>query len=207
MNARTPSVKLQRALMQAAAASVAKTLELAEERCDEQALLVPRAATPTAPERLAAANPGDAATRERMREVYARCLEHYRRAGKDDRVDDLGLALANFVAANLVVLDAGILTPRALTHMRRQLGGFVTGDPLWTGATLEERQFRFEQIAILGVFVREMAALARRESPAAVENVRRAARGYLKELLGLDASAWTIGPRGLQLRAPVAAAA
>jgi len=70
----------------------------------------------------------------------------------------------------------------------------------WSRVPLGERQACFEQLALLAVLVDESTRQAHEQGPAAVENVRRAARGYLQQLLGLDPDRLGLDAGGLSLR-------
>jgi len=173
---------------------------------DRVALTLPRAAVPLAPARLAAAHPGGATARRQMQAVYERCLAHYREVLRPDDaargLDDVGAAAARFVAANLFALHGEHATPDALLALEAQLAGIVRSSPAWADASARDRQLYVEKLALLAVFVGEVAQQARGQGAGAVENVRRAARTYLRELLGLNPDALTLGRDGLTLREP-----
>jgi hypothetical protein len=170
---------------------------------DHTALTVERAATPTAPERLSRSNPGDAAARAQARAMYERCLTHYRSVVRAQEArsthDDVGAAVACFVAANMQALHGLSATPDMLLRLERQLGGIVQRSASWSTASAQERQFYFEQMAILAVLISESTSLARTQGPAALANVQRAARGYLQQLLGLEPRALALDSHGLRL--------
>lgn len=178
---------------------------------DRPALTVQRASAPIAPARLASAHPGDAAARERARELYRRCLAHYRGVvrpqDQSSDFDDAGAAVAAFVAANLGALQGEPVTPGMLRALERQLHGIARVSSDWKAAPIVERQAYFEQMALLAVLVAESAAQAPAQGAAAVAKVRQAARGYLRQLLGLDPDHLTLGPQGLGVRLPSASAA
>lgn len=173
---------------------------------DHAALVIERSQTPIAPAQMAETHPGAAVARAQARELYERCLAHYRsvvRAGDLERdIDDVGAAIAGFVAANihaLHLLDGRPLkiTSKMLLRLERQLTAILHAAAAWKQATAVERQFYFEQMAILSVLIAETAAYAPAQGPDAVANVRRAARNYLQDLLGVEPSLLTIGPDGL----------
>jgi hypothetical protein len=169
------------------------------------ALTVERASVPVAPARLAAAHPGDAAAREGARQLYESCLSHYRNAvraqDQPGGVDDVGAAVAAFVAANFSALRGMPVTQPMLRALERQLHGIACVTSDWEAAPLVERQAYFEQMALLAVLVADSAAQASSQGAAAVANVQRAARGYLRQLLDLDPDELTLGPDGLAARA------
>jgi hypothetical protein len=169
--------------------------------CDAT-LTVERGAVTVAPAHMAQSHPGRPAARADARALYERCLAHFRakHGNGDMRRDDLGMALACFVAANLHALHGLRVTPAMLSALRRQLVGWVQRSPAWASASLDERRFHFEQMAIVAVLMAEASALARVQGPAAVANVRRAARAYLQGLLGLNPDLLTLGAEGLTLR-------
>jgi hypothetical protein len=171
---------------------------------DSAALTIERAPAPIAPARLAAAHPGDEQARAQVRQLYERCLAHYRavvRPQDEARgVDNVGAAVAAFVAANFGALQGIAVTPDMLLHLERQLGGMSRLGIDWSSAPMGERQAYFEQMAVLAVLVTETSAQAGLQGAAAVGNVQRAARGYLQQLLGLNPDHLTLGPKGLAAR-------
>jgi hypothetical protein len=169
------------------------------------ALTIERAPTPIGPTRLALRHPGNAADRQAARALYERCLGHYRSVLRAEDavldVDDVGAAVAAFVAANFEALRGVRATPEMLRRLERQLRGVVRLSSGWDTASIDERQAYFEQMAILAVLIAESSMQAVTQGPAALANVKRAARAYLNELLGLDSNALTLGPEGLTPRA------
>lgn len=204
--ARTLSQRVRRTLIDAAAvhAAMAETVPLT----------VPQARVPRAPALMADAQPGSAAAREERRALYVRCLAHYRRvvaAGANvqkqpqPQGDDIGIAAAHFVAANLRAVQGLEVTPEQFEALRRQLAGVLR-----VGLSLlpeREQQLYFEKFALLAVLVSETWTLALRQGPTAMANVRQAARGYLVELLSLEPEQLMLGAQGLVLREAVACAA
>lgn len=170
----------------------------------EPPLLVPRAPSPIGPGQLARSHPGSARERLELAALYQRCLQHYRSALRADDTpedsDDLGAALAHFVAANLQALHGTEPVAEALPALGRQLAAIVRGSPAWQAAPLRDRQAYAEQMAILSVLMVDLAARAQREGPAGIANVQRGARGYLRQLLGLDPDALTLDVSGLGVR-------
>jgi hypothetical protein len=167
-------------------------------------LTVERAPAPIAPARMARAQARDAVAQDRTRATYERCLQTYRTVVRVQDaalpVDNVGAAVAFYVAVNLHVLHGVDATADMLLMLERQLHGVAHRSSNWGLASIEERQFFFEQIAILSVFVAGTWANARSQGPAAVANVQRAARGYLQQLLGLNPDLLTLGPDGLSVR-------
>ena len=138
------------------------------------------------------------------RALYERCLAHYRSQvrAEDEAlgVDDVGAAAANFVAANMIALHGLDVSPLAVLRLERQLSGAVRHTAAWDSAAARERQAYFEQLAVLAVLISETNKQAALQGPAASANVKRAARGYLMQLLGLNPDELTLGPEGLTLR-------
>jgi hypothetical protein len=91
-----------------------------------------------------------------------------------------------------------------LLQLERQLSGVTLRSSAWDEASARERQNYFEQMAILAVLIDASSAQAVHQGPAAVANVRRAARGYLQQLLGLNADELRLGACGLTLGDPSA---
>ena len=172
----------------------------------EPPLRVPRAASPIGPGQLARSHPGSARERLELAALYQRCLQHYRRAlraeGAPEDSDDLGAALAHFVAANLQALHGTAPPDDALPALGRQLAAIVRASPAWARAPLRDRQAYAEQVAILSVLMADLSQRAQREGPAGIANVQRGARGYLRQLLGLDPDMLTLELSGLAVRDP-----
>jgi len=175
----------------------------------QPALRVARAAAATVPAQMAAEQAAaDAATRQQMATSYEHCLANYRAlepARGEPDVDDVGLALAFFVAINLRVLH-GIDADADMLHaLERQLRGVARARSNWDAATIEQRQAYFERTAIASVVVSATAAGAAAQGPQAVAHVQGAARQYLEQILGMNPDYLTLGPSGLAVRDPDAA--
>ncbi|WP_348756405.1 DUF6683 family protein [uncultured Aquincola sp.] len=167
-------------------------------------LTVLPAAQATAPQQLAAAHPGGPAARQQALALYRRCLAHFRQrvqAGMPE--DDVGQAAAYFVLACVAALQGIDVSPAQLALVERQMRRLLGQHPAWVQASATERQALFEQFAVLGVLVGESQHEARRQGPAARANVQQAARGYLRQLLGLRPDHLQLGDHGLTLRVPV----
>jgi hypothetical protein len=168
---------------------------------DRPALTLARSAQPIAPARMAAALPR-AEDRAQATTLYERCLAHYRHVVRAEDaahgIDDVGAAVACFVAANLKALHGVQATPDQLLRLERQLAGVVQVTAAWPSAVARERQAYFEQMAIVSVLVSESADRA--VGPVAQANVRAAARRYLQQMFGLDPEQLTLGEHGLALR-------
>jgi len=205
------SEELSRDIARLLQQALAKALLPAEQADDLPALTIEPAAQPIAPAQLARAHPGGPKARRDAEALYHRCLKHYREVVRaDDRalgIDDMGAAMAYFVAANVYALKDTPVTPQMLLRVERQLRGVIGSSAEWQNGDARDKQSLFEQLAILGVLVGESAAQAKREGPAAVANVQRAARGYLSRLLGLNADLLTIDADGLDIEIDDAASA
>jgi hypothetical protein len=169
-------------------------------RDDRGPLTVPRARTPLAPARLARTHPGPVGARVQARALYERCLALFRQrfspAGAG--ADDAGIALTLFVCACIGALrDVRIDAARA-ERVERQMRAVLRASA-WRRGDQRERQLYVEQLAIVGMLVRECAVQARQEGPASMANVQRSARGYLRQLLGIDPDRLTLGDEGLCL--------
>jgi len=166
-------------------------------------MTAPRARVPSAPARLARHQPGGAAARAGAQSLYERCLAQARAEAAADAApaghDDVGAVLARFVAANVGALRDDAVTAPMLRRLARQLAAIVQQAPAWRRAELQERQSYVEELAVIGVLVREMAAQAALQGAAATDHVRSAARGYLRQLLGLEPDRLAIGEHGLAM--------
>lgn len=164
-------------------------------------LTVLPAAQATAPQQLAAAHPGGPAARQQALALYRRCLAHYRqRLQSGLPEDDVGQAAAYFVLACVAALQQINVSPAQLALVERQMRRLLGQHPAWAQAAATERQALFEQFAVLGMLVGESQHEARRQGPAARANVQNAARGYLRQLLGLQPDHLHLGDHGLTLR-------
>lgn len=167
-------------------------------------LTIPPAAQAIAPALLARRHPGGPKAQRDARALYLRCLRHYReKVQRGLPEDDLGAAAAYFVLANLAALQSLDITEPQLALVERQMRHVIGRHDAWLAADARDRQSLFEQLAILGVLVGEGQAEARHQGDAALANVRRAARGYLVQLLGLNPDALRLTSEGLTLRAEV----
>ncbi|MEP7280384.1 MAG: DUF6683 family protein [Rubrivivax sp.] len=170
---------------------------------DDVTLTIARGTTPQAPAVLAASHAHAPACRA-MQAVYERCLAHYRDvvrpADAARGVDDVGAAAAHFVAENVRALRGATVDAGARRPLERQLGALLQATPAWTRASAQERQLWFEKLATLAVFMHEAADQAVLQGDAAIEHVRQAAGGYLRELLGVDPDRLDVGPEGMSLR-------
>lgn len=179
-----------------------------EDGGDRPALTIERSAQPLAPAMLALVHPAGA-PRDEARALYERYLSYYRGTVRpqDEPLgrDDVGAAVAAFVAANLCALHGGTVTAPMLLKLERQLGGIVRLSADWDHAPARDRQAYFEQMAIIAVLVSDCSAQAVHQGAAAVAHVRRAARDYLQNLLGLDPDHLSVGPDGLTARQPAGA--
>jgi len=162
-------------------------------------LLLVRSKEPLAPAILARAHVMPQARREAL-VIYTRCLEHFRsRVQRGAELDDAGLAAAHFVLVNLAALHD--LHPRSealelVEHQMRHLLGSLDG---WRGAPLRDQQSAFEQFAVLAVLMAESTQRAREQGDEALAHVRRAARAYLVQWLGVDPGRLVLGERGISL--------
>jgi len=171
---------------------------------DDAPLRLAPAAGATAPEQLASAQAIDQNTRHELVATYEQCLRTYRDIARaqvpNTTDDDLGAALAFFVAVNLHALHGVDVERDVMAVLERQLRSASRRASNWDAASVEERQTFFERIAILAILVSGSCATAAAQGPAAVAKVRRAARHYLQELLGLNPDLLTLGPSGLVAR-------
>jgi hypothetical protein len=167
-------------------------------------LLVEPAASPIAPAQMAEGRSGDTAVREQMAATYAICLRTYRDIarthGDGADVDDLGAAMAFFVAINLRALHGVDVESDALRPLERQLRSVTRLAAQWDSATLPQRQLFFERIAITSILMARALGDAASQGLAAAADVRRRARDYLQHLLGLDPDLVSLGADGLVLR-------
>jgi len=188
-------------IARALAAGALQALD-ATSNTDFAALIVERAGTPRAPAWMAAVQSTETRARQSARDTDERGREIYRTGVRpqDTTYDDAGAALAFFVAINLNALHDLPTTPETLLVLERQLLGLARQASGWDSASISERQFYFEQMAMLGVFMAGLLANARTEGAAALVKVQKAARGYLRRVLGMEPDLLTFGARGLTLR-------
>lgn len=202
---------LARELSQLVHSAMAKTLrDAATADTKLPRLRTPR--TPSSPgsdvagpgvQALVALHPGGAAARQDARALYTRCLQHYRRhvqpklEGGVQAQDDLGVAAAFFVLANLSACHDVEPDVTALPAVERQLRSLLAQTTAWRQLGNAERQSLFEQFALLGVLINESRLTAQRQGPEARRHVEQAARAYLQQLLGLAPERLTASAQGL----------
>jgi hypothetical protein len=171
------------------------------------ALTIEPALEPTAPALLARSH-GSPKARAQAQAMYLKCLTHYRtKVQRGLPTDDLGAAAAYFVLANLAALQNLNVSEAQLALVERQMRRLMGRHAAWQAADARHRQTLFEQFAVLGVLVGESQAQARTQGAAALRNVQQAARGYLRELLGIDPDVLRLDEHGLRLEIQVPAAA
>ena len=165
-------------------------------------LRVERAPTATAPTQMATLQSRDAATRAQLETLYATCQKTYRESirPQDTEDDDAGAAVALFISANLHVLHDEQATPDMFEALELQLRGVTRRSAEWDAASQAQRQAFFERIAILAVLMAGSLDRAKSEGPAALADLRRTARQYLQQMLGVNPDLLTIGPTGLVMR-------
>ena len=165
------------------------------------ALHVEAAPVPTVPDALSLRQPGGATAQRAAKALYLRCLAHYREQVQHGLPqDELGTALAYFVLANLAALNDVQADEATLARVGRQMRACLAGSSTVQAAPTSERQALFETLAVLGVLIGECQARARPQGSAALANVRRAARGYVVQLLALDPDSLEVDDHGLRLR-------
>ncbi len=202
---------LARELSQLVHSTMAKTLREAAAADNKQ----PRLRTPRAQQSagaaavgpgvqtLAALHPGGAAGRQEAQALYTRCLQHYRRhvqpqlEGGVQAQDDIGIAAAFFVLANLGACQEVEPDVAALPAVERQLRSLLAQTAAWRQLASTERQSLFEQFALLGVLVNESRVAAQKQGAEARAHVQQAARGYLQQLLGLSPDRLSASAQGL----------
>ena len=113
--------------------------------------------------------------------------------------DDIALAAAYFVLANLDVLHDLHPDETALLQVERQMRHALGHCRAGSKAPLRERQSAFEQLAVIGVLIAESAGAARVQGQVAQAHVQQAARAYLVRWLGINPDGLRLGPQGLAL--------
>jgi hypothetical protein len=204
---------LARELSQLVHTVMARTLREAS-ALDNQ---LPRLRTPRAPSTagapvagpgvlaLAALHPGGPAARQEAQSLYTRCLQHYRRhvqprlEGGMQTQDDLGVAAAFFVLANLGACQGTEPEVAALPAVERQMRSLLAQTTAWRQMGSAERQSLFEQFALLGVLINESRIAAQPQGAEAQMHVQQAARGYLQQLLGLSPDRLSASVQGLSV--------
>jgi hypothetical protein len=169
------------------------------------ALRVTPAASALAPRRMAQAQASDPATREQLEASYRAALDCYRRLARerlgDEGSDDVGAAVAFYVAVNLHALHGIDMAAEVLVPLERQLRAVTKLVANWDHAGIAARQDFFERIAIVAILVSGAAArAAASQDESARAEVRRNAHDYLQQLLGLDPERMALDAHGLVLR-------
>lgn len=194
------------------AQALQQLLDMATGGADLPAILLPAAASATAPALLAGGPVlQNAQGRQQARAdnvaLYTRCLALYRervQTGPDQNnqnnqgnQDDLGYAAALFVMVNLTALgrEGGDIT--ALKALKQQMQNALQRLPDWPSTDLAAKQQMFEQLAILGVLVTQTSEAAAAQGPLARANVRAAAQAYLRQWLAVGPEFLSLSPKGL----------
>lgn len=173
-------------------------------------LRVTPAAQALAPRRMAQTQSTDPAIQAQLAASYQAALDCYRQLAPqrlgDEGSDDVGAAVAFYVAVNLHALHGVDIEQDTLLPLERQLRAVTRLVANWDHANVTERQDFFERIAIVAILVSGATsrAAASHDDSARAE-LRDNARGYLQHLLGLDPERMTLDAHGLVLRGPAAA--
>lgn len=176
------------------------------ENSDEElsTLLVDRAASSIAPSLLSSIHPGGKKVQQEAKNLYKKCLYAYRRKIRGgEPVDDMGAALAFFIAVNYEALYCEPVPAESLFNIERQMKHMFNLSPAWSTSNARDKQELFEQLAILSVLVAEANSQAIRQGTAAIANVKNAARNYLQQLLGIDPKSLVVTPKGLSIQPSV----
>jgi hypothetical protein len=185
-------------------AVLAELLQASQGDMKGERLLVERAAQSLAPAHLSGASPTDDKTRADLLALYEQCLQAYRSSVRPQDAaqpfDDVGAALAYFVATNLGALRGIEPSPAMLQRLEAQLLNMARMTAGSDKASLAERQLYFEHLATIGVLVAAMTRRATSEGAASMAKVHTAARAYLRQVLGIDPEHLDLDESGLSLR-------
>ncbi len=147
---------------------------------------VPRAGT-IAPARLAQSYPP--AARVKAEQVFAQSLITWHRIEAQAGLsrNDLGGALAAFIAGNYTAYRNEPFPDALFKPLVEQMQQALESSGTLGSTSSLEKQELYETLAIIGTFMSTTnVALQRNPDPAAQANTRAAARGYLDQALKLD---------------------
>jgi hypothetical protein len=144
-----------------------------------------------------------AAERARMQRTFEQLLElHHtveRKFGVPRR--DLAGAAAAYLTGAYMAYHHTEVPDEWFPPLVAQMRGILAAEPAQAAAPLPVRQEMYEQLAIVGMFAATLQTGLKQHPDAAMEQRMRAAgKGYLEQLLKVDADRVQLTERGLVLR-------
>ena len=153
---------------------------------------------PIAPAKLARAYPQE--TRAKAEQTFGQTLDTYHKLESQFglRRNDLGGALAAFVAGNYAAYRNEAFPDKLFKPLVQQMQTVLQSTGTLEKAGAAEKQELYENLAILGTYMlltRE--ALQKSPDPKIAANMKTAARGYLQQALKLDPDRMRLTDQGL----------
>lgn len=158
------------------------------------AWLLARGEPTTAAADLAALQAPRGAARQQAQALYEQCLKHYREnlaaaTVPDARHDDLGAAMACYLAATLQALRGHVASPQRWLALRHWVLAWAGPQPGDDEVPLAQRREALERLATLAAALGEWSAQAPRQGATGVRAVQVMARQWLQRELGVNADA------------------
>jgi hypothetical protein len=153
---------------------------------------------PVAPAALARAYP--AAQRTQAEQVFSQSLQtwHGLESQFGLRRNDMGGALAAFVAGNYAAYRDQPLPDALFKPLVRQMQAALLHSGALERVDAAQKQVLYEHLAILGTWMlATREALQKQPDARVAANMKAAARGYLQQALGLDAERMRLTDQGL----------
>lgn len=156
------------------------------------------AGRPIAPSKLASSYP--ASHRSQAEQVFAQTLDGYRKieAQFGLRRNDLGGALAAFVAGNYIAYRNEPFPDRLFPPLVQQMQVVLQSSGTLENTSLGEKQELYENLAILGTYMALMReAVHKSPNDKLAATMKTTARGYLEQALKLDPDRMRLTEQGL----------
>jgi hypothetical protein len=153
---------------------------------------------PIAPAKLARAYPQE--TRAKVEQVFGQTLDTYHKLESQFglRRNDLGGALAAFVAGNYAAYRDEAFADKLFKPLVQQMQGVLQSTGSLEKAGAAEKQELYENLAILGTYMLQTREALQKSPDAKIAaNMKAAARAYLQQVLKLDPDRMHLTDKGL----------
>jgi hypothetical protein len=198
----------QRALVDPVARAVRRNVQQGSAPSASPAAAKAATASTVLPERaaqvpaaLAAQYP--ASERARVQRTFEQLLELHHKVERQFGVPshDLAGAAAAYVTGAYMAYHNTDVPDEWFPPLVAQMRGILAAEPAQANAPVPERQALYEQLAIVGMFAATMQTGLKQHPDAALEQrVRAAGKGYLEQLLKVDADRVQLTAQGLAVR-------
>jgi hypothetical protein len=166
-----------------------------------QPLTFRESGTPIAPAKMASSYPE--ASRAQAQRMFENTLAAYHKIEQKAGLprNDMGGALATFVAGNYFTWRDQTVPDDAFKALVSQMNASLSRVPELRNASDAEKQELYEQLAITGMFVMlTREGLQQRPDPQHATQMKQAAKGYLEQFFKVGPERMQIDSRGLVMR-------